>query len=121
MPNYTIKSSLWNVSPYNYKQIISFPLHFKDLSLKNSENRILITNFLNKNSKRDVLNVEFWQNKLVLDNYKKNINSDFEKSFLHLFFLTKNNKLKNFDLKKYFFKNFNYFSEPAKNTVLKNY
>ena len=42
-------------------------------------------------------------------------------SALNLFFLTKNNKEKNLDLKKYFILNFNLFSENGKKLILNNY
>jgi len=38
-----------------------------------------------------------------------------------LFQITKNNKQKNLDLKKYFVVNYNYFSEENKKKILENY
>ena len=40
---------------------------------------------------------------------------------MNLFFLTKNNKNKNIDSKKYFISNYNYFSEKNKKIILENY
>ena len=40
---------------------------------------------------------------------------------MNLFILTKNNKQKNLDLKKYFVGNYNYFSEENKKKILENY
>ncbi len=116
--NYSIKSSFWKFTPYSYKQIMSFPNYYQDLSLKNFTNRDQINQFLNKNKNKNILNIDFWNYKLILDNYSKETNTDFEKSFINLFFLTKNNNDKNLDLKKYFFKNYKFFSEKSKNKIL---
>jgi hypothetical protein len=40
---------------------------------------------------------------------------------MNLFFLTKNNKKKNLDLKKYFILHYKFFSKENKKKILKNY
>ncbi len=117
--NYSIKHSLWKATPYDYKYIIDFPYYFKKLSLKEDDNRNNLKKLLNINSKRNILDPEFWNYNLIVDNYSKNKSNNFEKSFTNLFFLTKNNKLKNSDLKVYFIKNYNLFSETTKKIFLK--
>ena len=119
--NYSIKSSFWKLTPYDYKQIMGYPIHYENLSLRNSTNRNQINHLLNKNSNRNILNVEFWNFKLILNNFSKKNSSDFEKSFMSLFFLTENNKNKNSDLKKYFLKNYSYFSQENIKNILGNY
>ena len=119
--NYSIKHSLWKATPYDYKYIIDFPYYFKKLSLKEDDNRNNLKKLLNINSKRNILDPEFWNYNLIVDNYSKNKSNNFEKSFTNLFILTKNNKLKSSDLKVYFIKNYNLFSETAKKSILKNY
>ena len=119
--NYSIKHSLWKATPYDYKYIIDFPYYSKKLSLKEDDNRSNLKKLLNINSKRNILDSEFWNYNLIVDNYSKNKSNNFEKSFTNLFFLTKNNKLKNSDLKVYFIKNYNLFSETSKKNILKNY
>jgi len=119
--NYSIKSSFWKLTPYDYKQIMGFPINYENLSLRNSTNRNQINHLLNKNSNRNILNVEFWNFKLILNNFSKKDSSDFEKSFMSLFFLTENNKNKNSDLKKYFLKNYSYFSQENIKNILGNY
>ena len=117
--NYSIKHSLWKATPYDYKYIIDFPYYSKKLSLKEDDNRSNLKKLLNINSKRNILDSEFWNYNLIVDNYSKNKSNNFEKSFTNLFFLTKNNKLKNSDLKIYFIKNYNLFSETTKKIFLK--
>ena len=119
--NYSIKHSLWKATPYDYKYIIDFPYYFKKLSLKEDDNRNNLKKLLNINSKRNILDPEFWNYNLIVDNYSKNKSNNFERSFTNLFILTKNNKLKNSDLKVYFIKNYNLFSETSKKNILKNY
>ena len=121
LPFKSLKYSFWNVMPYDYKYLINYPTNQKDLSLLNSTNRDRIKEGLNKNSSRNALNINYWNYKLIIDNYSKENNKDFEQSFINLFFLTKNNQSKNLDLKKYFISNYNLFSEKNKKLILNNY
>ena len=107
--------------PYDYKYLVNYPNDLKNLSLLNSTNRDFIKEGLNKNSSRNALNINYWNYNLIIDNYSKEKNKDFEKSFINLFFLTKNNPSKNLDLKKYFISNYNLFSEKSKKIILDNY
>ena len=107
--------------PYDYKYLVNYPNNLKDLSILNSTNRDFIKEVLSKNSSRNLLNINFWNYKLIIDSYFKEENKDFEKSFINLFFLTKNNQTKNLDLKKYFISNYKFFSEKSKKIILDNY
>ena len=100
---------------------MGFPNNFDKKSLLDKVNRNEIGSFLNKNIHRNLLNTNFWNKKLIIDSYDKNISKNFEISFMNLFFLIKNNKEKNLDLKKYFISNFNYFSKSNKKIILDNY
>ena len=100
---------------------MGFPNNLNKKSLLNEFNRNEINSLLNKNINKNLLNVNFWNQKLIIENYDKEKNKSFEKSFMNLFFLTKNNKEKNLDLKKYFILNYNYFSEKNKKIILDNY
>jgi len=100
---------------------MGFPNNFKRISLLNEFNRNEIRLFLDKNINKNLLNINFWNQKLIIENYDKDKTKNFEKSFINLFFLTKNNKDKNLDLKKYFFLNYDYFSEKSKKVILENY
>ena len=107
--------------PYDYTNLINFPNNLKRLSLLNSTNRNEIKEALKKNETKNLLDVNYWNYNLIIDSYSKEFIKDFEKSFINLFFLTKNNKPKNLDLKKYFISNYNYFSENNKKIILDNY
>ena len=107
--------------PYDYKYLVNYPNDLKNLSILNSTNRDSIKIGLNKNSSRNILNINYWNYNLIIDSYSKEENKDFEKSFINLFFLTKNNQSKNIDLKKYFVTNYKFFSEKNKKLILENY
>ena len=121
LPFKSLKYNLWSLMPYDYTYLINFPNNQKDLSLLNSTNRDRIKEGLNKNSSRNALSVNYWNYNLIIDSYSKDNNKDFEKSYLNLFFLTKNNQSINLDLKKYFISNYNFFSEESKKIILDNY
>jgi len=120
-PIKSLKYSLWNLMPYDYKYLINFPTNLSKLSLLNSTNRNEIKEALKINESKNLLNINYWNYNLIIDSYSKKLNQDFEKSFINIFFLTKNNKTKNLDLKKYFVSNYNYFSDNNKKIILDNY
>ena len=107
--------------PYDYKYLVSYPTNLEKLSLLNSTNRDEIKEVLKKNEARNALDINFWNYNLIIDSYSKETSKDFEYSFIKLFFLTKNNQSKNFDLKKYFVTNYKYFTEKNKKLILDNY
>ena len=120
-PFKSLKYSLWYIMPYDYKYLINYPTNLRELSLLNSTNRNEIKKALSKNESRNALNINYWNYNLIIDSYSKDTNKDFEKSYLNLFFLTKNNQSKTLDLKKYFISNYNFFSEKGKKIILDNY
>ena len=120
-PINSLKLKLWNLTPYDYTYILEFPNNFNKKSLLSEVNRNQINSFLDKNIKRNLLNINFWNRKLIIESYDKYKNKNFEKSFINLYFLTKNNKEKSLDLKKYFILNFDLFSKKNINIIIKNY
>ena len=120
-PTKSLKYNFWKLTPYDYTFLLKFPNYFENKSLLNEFNRIEISSYLEKNYNRNFLNVDFWNKKLFIDDYSKNVNNDFEQSFINIFLLTKNNEAKNFELKKYFIFNYDYFTEKNKKIVMDNY
>ena len=100
---------------------MGFPNNYNKKSLLNEFNRNEINSFLNKSINNNLLNINYWNLKLIITNYDKDKNKNFEEAFMNLFFLTKNNKEKNLDLKKYFILNYGHFSEKNKNIIFENY
>ena len=120
-PTKSLKYNFWKLTPYDYTFLLKFPNYFENKSLLNEFNRIEISSYLEKNYNRNFLNVDFWNKKLFIDDYSKNVNNDFEQSFINIFLLTKNNEAKNFELKKYFIFNYDYFTEKNKKIIMDNY
>ena len=121
IPIKSLKLKFCSFTPYDHSYIMGFPNNYNKKSLLNEFNRNEINSFLNKNINKNLLNINYWNLKLIITNYDKNKNKNFEEAFMNLFFLTKNNKEKNLDLKKYFILNYNFFSEKNKKIILDNY
>ena len=120
-PVKSLKYNFWKLTPYDYNFLLKFPNNYEQMSLLNELERNEISSLLEKNDNRNFLNINFWNKRLFIDDYSKGKNNNFEKSFINLFLLTKNNETKNFELKKYFVLNFDYFSEKNKKIIIDNY
>ena len=120
-PSTNIKNLLWKWTPYNYEQSLYFPNNLSNLSLLNMNNRLLIISFLNKNSYKDYLDIDFWNYKKILESFDRNNIKNLEKSFYKAFILSKNNQKINLELRKYFIQNYSKFSNEYKNKILKNF
>ncbi|MDC1245653.1 hypothetical protein N8Z56_01775 [Pelagibacteraceae bacterium] len=120
-PSTNIKNLLWKWTPYNYEQSLYFPNNLSNLSLLNMNNRLLIISFLNKNSYKDYLDIDFWNYKKILESFDRNNIKNLEKSFYKAFILSKNNQKINIELRKYFIQNYSKFSNEYKNKILKSF
>ena len=120
-PSTNIKNFLWKWTPYNYEQSLYFPNNLSNLSLLNMNNRLLIISFLNKNSYKDYLDIDFWNYKKILESFDRNNIKNLEKSFYKAFILSKNNQKINIELRKYFIQNYSKFSNEYKNKILKSF
>jgi len=116
-----IKKNLWKWTPYNYKQSLYFPNNLSNLSLLNVNNRLLIISFLNENTYKDYLDIDFWNYKKILESFDRNNIKNLEKSFYKAFILSKNNQKINIELRKYFIQNYSKFSNEYKNKILKSF
>ena len=120
-PSTNIKNLLWKWTPYNYEQSLYFPNNLSNLSLLNMNNRLLIISFLNENSYKDYLDIDFWNYKKILESFDRNNIKNLEKSFYKAFILSKNNQKINIELRKYFIQNYSKFSNEYKNKILKSF
>ena len=120
-PSTNIKNLLWKWTPYNYEQSLYFPNNLSNLSLLNMNNRLLIISFLNENSYKDYLDIDFWNYKKIIESFDRNNIKNLEKSFYKAFVLSKNNQKINLELREYFIKNYSKFSNEYKNKILKNF
>jgi hypothetical protein len=121
IPSTNIKYFLWKWTPYNYKQILYYPNNLRELSLLNKTNRLLVISFLNKNTYKDYLDVDFWSYKQIIESIDRDNIKVLEKSFYKAFILSKNNPKINLEFRKYFIKNYSKFSSEYKNKILKNF
>ena len=62
---------------------MKFPNYLEKKSLLNETNRNELISFLNKNTNKNLLNINFWNKKLIVDSYDKEKNNEFEKSFIN--------------------------------------
>ena len=120
-PSTNIKNLLWKWTPYNYEQSLYFPNNLSNLSLLNMNNRLLIISFLNENSYKDYLDIDFWNYKKILESFDRDNIKELEKSFYKAFILSKNNQKINIELRKYFIQNYSKFSNEYKNKILKSF
>ena len=84
-------------------------------------NRLLVISFLNKNSYKDYLDIDFWNYKKILESFDRNNMKNLERSFYKAFILSKNNQKINLELRKYFIQNYSKFSNEYKNKILKSF
>ena len=121
IPATNIKNFLWNWTPYNYKQILYYPNNLREISLLSKDNRLLMLNFLNKNTYKDYLDINFWDYKKIVESIDRENIKELEKSFFKAFILSKNNPTINLELRQYFIMNYSKFSNKYKNKILKNF
>ena len=121
IPLTSIKSYLWNWTPYNYKQILYYPNNLREISLLNKKNRLLLVSFLNQNIHKDYLDVDFWDYKQIIESIDRDNIKVLEKSFYKAFILSKNNSKINLKLRNYFIKNYSKFSNEYRNKIIKNF
>ena len=80
-----------------------------------------IFNLLQKTEKKSALDNKYWEMK-VLHQINNDVSRiEFEKNFINLFVLSKNNKKKNKSLKLYYLRNIPRFSDEVGRIVLSKY
>ena len=121
LPLTNVQSFLWKWTPYNYKQILYYPNNLREISLLNKTNRLLVINFLNDNTYKDYLDIDFWNYKQIIESIDRENVKELEKSFYKAFILSKNNPKINLKFREYFIKNYSKFSSEYKNKILKNF
>tara|TARA_B110000238_G_scaffold170992_1_gene188673 strand:- start:148 stop:603 length:456 start_codon:yes stop_codon:yes gene_type:complete len=121
IPNKNLKNNLWKWTPFNYQQGVNYPNYLSKMPLLNKNNRILLSNFLNKNIYKDFLDINYWYYKQTIESIDKDNIKELEKSFYKAFVLSKNNQKINLRLRNYFIKNNVVFSREYKIKTLKGF
>ena len=110
----------WKITPYDYKQLVNNPVNlFTDSNYLKNEN-ITVTKLLKRNENRNAVSSKYWNYNFIIDHYNKTTNKDnksVQKSFLNFFILTNNDFHRNTELKKYYIKNYSFFSEKNKKKI----
>tara|TARA_B100001057_G_C22830426_1_gene943183 strand:- start:1963 stop:2250 length:288 start_codon:yes stop_codon:yes gene_type:complete len=89
----------------------------KDIQNKNRESKKLYT-LISKTENKSALDYKYWEI-LILHEINNNIDrSEFEKNFINLYVLSKNNKKKNKTLKLYYLRNVPRFSKEVNDIVM---
>tara|TARA_B110000208_G_scaffold161343_1_gene196931 strand:- start:122 stop:577 length:456 start_codon:yes stop_codon:yes gene_type:complete len=121
IPNKNLKNNLWKWTPFNYQQGVNYPNYLSKMPLLNKNNRILLSNFLNKNIYKDFLDINYWYYKQSIESIDRDNIKELEKSFYKAFVLSKNNQKINLRLRNYFIKNNVVFSREYKIKTLKGF
>ena len=112
-------SKIISYLPYKHSIFFNKPLKIEREFLKtNSPYSKKLYNLIIKSEKKSALDYKYWEIK-VLHQINNNSNRvEFERNFLNLFILTKNNKKKNQSLKLYYLRNIPRFSEEVGSVIV---
>ena len=103
-----------NYLPYKYTIFFTKPLMIKktDIQIKSPESKRLFK-LVSKTEKNSTLDYKYWEIKILHQINNDSNRLDFERNFINLFILSKNNKKKNNALKLYYLRNIPRFSEEV--------
>ena len=85
----------------------------------NSANSKNLYNLISRSENKSALDYKYWEIK-ILHQINNSSGEDFEKNFINLFVLSKNNMKKNKSLKLYYLRNIPRFSRDVKNIIIPN-
>ena len=90
----------------------------EDLNTNNANSKKLY-NLISRSENKSALDYKYWEIK-ILHQINNSSGEDFEKNFINLFVLSKNNMKKNKSLKLYYLRNIPRFSSDVKNIIIPN-
>ena len=108
-----------NYLPYKYTIFLTKPLLIKkaDIQIMSSESKKL-HKLISKTENNSALDYKYWEIKILHQINNGSNRLDFEKNFINLFILSKNNLKKNKALKLYYLRNIPRFSEEVGRVVM---
>ena len=112
-------SKIISYLPYKYSIFFNKPLKIEREFLKtNNPYSKKLYNLIIESEKKSALDYKYWEIKILhqINNNSKRI--EFERNFINLFILSKNNKKKNQSLKLYYLRNIPRFSEDVRNIIV---
>ena len=122
--NYKIEGRLakpFNYLPYKYSIFFNKPLKFSKqiLQAKNSRSKNLYS-LINTTEKKSVLDYSYWEMKVLYQISNKSDQAKFERDFINLVILSKNNLGKKKSLKLFYLRNIPRFSKEVGDIVISN-
>jgi len=111
----------FNYLPYKYSIFFQKPLLYSRKDIRtNSSNSKKLYQLINNTEKKSVLDYTYWELKILYQISTQNIEKDFEKNFINLAILSKNNPEKKKSLKLYYLRNIPRFSKDVGTIILNN-
>ena len=105
----------FNYLPYKYTIFFLKPLMFskRDIQLNNSTSKKL-HKLINATEKKSMFDPNYWETKMLYQINNQNNKIEFERSYINLVTLSKNNKKRTKVLKVYYLRNVPRFSKEVK-------
>tara|TARA_B100000795_G_scaffold221696_1_gene176414 strand:- start:2109 stop:2573 length:465 start_codon:yes stop_codon:yes gene_type:complete len=108
-------------TPYKYSIFFQKPLLYSKKNIQGSSSYSKKLYYLiNTTENKSALDYSYWETKMLHQINDQNINKDFERSFINLTILSKNNENKKKILRVYYLRNIPRFSKEVRDTVLSN-
>ena len=110
-----------NYLPYKHTIFFNKPLKFSKqlLQAKNSRSKKLYS-LINTTEKKSVLDYSYWEMKILYQISNKSDLAEFERDFINLVILSKNNLGKKKSLKLFYLRNIPRFSKEVGDIVISN-
>jgi hypothetical protein len=107
--------------PYKYSIFFQKPIQFskRDIQTNNKDSK-KIYNLINRTEKKSSLDYTYWELKILYQSANQSTKIDFEKNFINLVLLSKNNEKKKKAFKIYYLRNIPRFSKEVGDIVLVN-
>ena len=111
----------FNYLPYKYSIFFQKPLLYsrKDIQT-NSSNGKKLYQLISNSEKKSALDYTYWETKILHQINNKNTKADFERNFINLAILSKNNTEKKKNLRLFYLRNIPRFSKEVSKIILSN-
>ena len=110
-----------NYLPYKYSIFFNKPLKFSKqlFQAKNSRSKKLYS-LINTTEKKSILDYSYWEMRILYQISNKSDQAEFERDFINLIILSKNNLGKKKSLKLFYLRNIPRFSKEVGDIVISN-
>ena len=108
-----------NYLPYKHSIFFNKPLKFSKQFLQDSRSKKLYY-LINTTEKKSVLDYSYWEMKILYQISNKSDRAEFERDFINLVILSKNNLSKKKSLKLFYLRNIPRFSKEVGDIVISN-